>query len=304
MKEALCTQTEVRENIDQRPYVVSADIRLLLEQWAKRTGYSIPEDNFFTSLRADFSSYMKNIFPGFEMVPENELTVGLRKLIGTNDTTIISLDKTYYPSDITLDVTRQIDTSGNNIGLGRRADAPTLLSQFRKFQKTGNTCVALVDDVIFSGDVLRRIAIALTRLNLNVSSIYAAVGIKEGIDLLRNSGYNVFCVREYPDVIDEICERDFYPGVPLSGRLIDVTNNVGAPYILPFGKPGEWASIPNERQKPLSQFCIAQTIKLFGEIENKSNRIITCSATARKVPGMPKDNTRFIDALRVVSQLL
>jgi hypothetical protein len=300
MKEVLSSQIELRENVDRRPYVVSADIRLLLDQWGKSVGYSIPDEKYFTALRANFSSYMKKIFPGYEMISESELTTGLTKLINTDKTAIISLDKTYYSSDLNIDVTRQTDTNGNNKGLSRRANAPTLLSQFRKIRETGNNRISLVDDVIFSGDVLRRIATVLTKLGLRITTIYAGIGIGEGVELLRNSGYNVQCVREFPEVIDEICERDFYPGVPLSGRLVDVENNIGATYILPFGKPREWASIPDDWQKPLSQFCIKQTMSLISEIERVSGKIVQCSQVARNVPGLPRDNTRFTDVLQVV----
>lgn len=73
-----------------------------------------------------------------------------------------------------------------------------------------------------------------------------------------------------------------------------------APYILPFGNPGEWASIPKDRQVPFSRFCLSQTEKLFEGIERASGKSVTCKDLTRGVVGLPRDDTRFVDALRNV----
>lgn len=67
------------------PYVVSADIYLLLQQWAKRHSWSkLPPPEFFADLRRKFANYMRQIFPVFEMVPEGELQQGIQKLTITS----------------------------------------------------------------------------------------------------------------------------------------------------------------------------------------------------------------------------
>lgn len=299
MIESLSNSSEIKEAKDQRPYVVSADVRILLQQWADQNGFKLPEEKFFSGMRSDFGTFMKQVFPGFELVTEEKLSNGLTALV-KKCLYPLSLDRVYYPSQLKLDIARQINEDGRDMGLGRRADSALLLSQFRSLKGSGIDEVSIVDDVIFTGNLIARVGETLGRMGMRVKGIYAGIGIQKGIDLLQGQGYQVECVRTYDSVIDEICERDFYPGVPLSGRLVDPNNNVGAPYILPFGNPGKWASIPEKWQESLSRYCIKQTVKLFEEIENKSGRSVQCADLERKVIGLPGDSTRFVGELRKI----
>ncbi len=75
------------------------------------------------------------------------------------------------------------------------------------------------------------------------------------------------------DVIDQICERDFYFGIAGSGISVRTsTNIVKAPYFLPFGNPVKRASIPIESATYFSNSCITRSILLWQEIEMLSNR--------------------------------
>lgn len=289
---------ESQERGVKKPYIVSADIQTLLRPWAREKGFTMPNMQFFNQLRTDFSGKMKTIFPGFELVGEDELSLGLLKMVRKNNVFPVSLDRVYYRSQPCLDITRVVDNEGQSKGLGKRTDSPLLIRQFKELKKIGLTKVALIDDVIFTGNLLERVSGVLERMGIAVAFIFAGIGIGGGIDRLSVNGRKVFCVRKYPEVIDEICERDFYPGVPLSGRLLSEDNNTGAPYILPFGNPVEWASIPPESQVSFSRFCLNQTVKLFSAIENASGREVTCEEIGRKIIGLPTDGTRFVDALK------
>lgn len=77
------------------------------------------------------------------------------------------------------------------------------------------------------------------------------------------------------DVIDQICERDFYFGIAGSGISVQTgTKITKSPYFLPFGKPVERASIPKEYEQYFSNTCIARSITLWEEIERLSNKKI------------------------------
>lgn len=77
------------------------------------------------------------------------------------------------------------------------------------------------------------------------------------------------------DVIDQICERDFYFGIAGSGiSVLTNTKVVKAPYFLPFGNPVERASIPKKYEKYFSDTCISRSISLWSEIERLSKRKI------------------------------
>lgn len=288
------TPEEVGSN---KPYVVSADIRLLMQNWANKRGFAMPSEQFFDGLRNNFSAKMREMFPGYELVSEEELTQGLNQMVIKNGLTPVSLDRVYYQSNPRLDIARMVDMRGDSRGLGRRSNTPTLLNQFSALKQAGIKEIALVDDVIFSGDLIERVARTIERMGVRVPKVYTGIGISEGVDKLKQAGREVECVKQYDEVIDEICERDFYPGVPYSGRLLATEGNIGAPYILPFGKPVQWASIPEESQVEFSEFCIDQSVQLFKEIERLSGREVRCCDLDRRVVTLPSGNTRFIDAL-------
>jgi hypothetical protein len=290
--------SEIKEVKQECPYVVSEDIVILLEKWSKTKNFTLPNQDFFKQLRLDFTNAMRKIFPAYESVREIELSQGLNTLIKSNDIFSISLDRIYAQSNYNLDISRLVNNDGMDQGLGRRRDRSVLLEQFRNLQKLGVRKAILVDDVIFSGKGLIRILDLLSKLRIEIPTIYAGIAIRDGIKLLKNSGFNVQAVRVYEEVTDEVCERDFYPGVSFCGRSLNNNENVGIPYILPFGNPEDWASIPKNMQIPFSKFCLNQSIKLFEEIEKSSGKYVYCSDLDRKVIGLPNDDTRFTACLR------
>ncbi len=282
-----------------QPYVVSADIYLLLEQWAEQKGFVLPELEFFHQLREEFSSYMKKIFPNFELVSEDEISSGLTRLVAESDLPVISLDRVYFASNLNFKITRLVNKDGLDRGLGHRGGTPPLAQQIRVLKESGVKEVVLVDDVIFSGALLERVIDLFSGVGIQVPLVCAGIGISEGINRI-GSGRGVRCVRTYEKVIDEVCERDFYPGVPLSGRYLAGSENTGIPYLLPFGDPVSWASIPPEWALDFSRFCIEQTVTLFSEIERLSDKPVRCRNLGRKVIELPMDETRYTEVLRKI----
>lgn len=284
----------------QLPYVVSADIYLLLKRWAEKNKFILPSDIFFSQLRENFASHMKSIFMNFEFVSETEILDGLNRLVGKSSLPVVSLDASYFQSEFKFELARLVDKNGNNRGLGRRANTNPLFRQIKELEMSGIKSVVIVDDVLFSGALLERVIKLLARINIEVPFIYVGVGINEGIKRLSNDKCQVICVRTYSNVIDEVCERDFYPGVPLSGRLLAGGSNIGLSYILPFGDPVSWASIPAEKALNFSKFCLQQTISLFEEIETCSHREIYCRDLPRQVIGLQQPSVRYTTLLKKI----
>lgn len=223
-----------------KPYIVSGDIYPLMKRWAENGGFVLPRAEFVEQLRENFSAFMRRIFSGFEFVPEEELSCGLSELVVQSNLPVVSLDDVYIKSELCLEITRLVDTAGKDKGLGSRAGSPSLLHQLRelvrKLAASDVNEIALVDDVIFTGSLIKRVINLLSKKGIRVRIIYAGIGIAEGIRQVIDSKREIRCVRTYEEVIDEICERDFYPGVPLSGRLLAGSDNVGVPYLFPFGR--------------------------------------------------------------------
>jgi hypothetical protein len=280
-----------------KPYVVSADIQLLLARWAEKAGFVMPTGAFMFELREEFRAFMKDIFPEFEFVPEAELVEGMNVLVAESGLMPVCLERVYLHGALHLDISRLVRHNGNDCGFGHRPHTPPLFQQFKKLKGLGLKEVVLVDDVVFSGVHVERVIRCLSRLDIRVPLVCAGVGIAEGVKRIGESKCEVRCVRAYDEVIDEVCERDFYPGVPLSGRLLVGGQNFGVPYVLPLGKPGEWASIPSEWQKRFSEFCVSRAVRLFEEVEARSERMVSCAQLGRMVATLPRDETRFVDAL-------
>lgn len=297
MKEQISNYSEPKEKVTSQPYVVSGDIPILLEEWSMRNDFALPSQRFFNQLRGEFNNEFQQMFPNYEFVDEVELSKELKDMVDKTDLFPISLDRVYYPTSPEISISRITDPQDIKIGLGRRRDSGSLFSQFRELKKMGIKKAVIVDDVVFGGNVLKRVIETCQGIGIDIPVVCTAIAIGNGVDVLKSRGIEVKSVKTYPEVIDEICERDFYPGVPLCGRTIDSIENVGAPYLLPFGNPQKWASIPKAFGRDFSLFCLRQSIELFGEIERVSGKPVTCFDVERKVIGMPNDSTRFIDFL-------
>jgi len=283
-----------------KPYVVSADIYFLMKKWAIQYSFVLPKVEFFRQLREEFSNYMVRIFSNFELVSEDEISIGLTSLVGESGLPVISMDRVYFESKLNFEITRLVDNDGNDYGWGNRPGTPPLKQQIQKLQMSGICEAVIVDDVVFSGILLERTINLLSGIGIHVPLICVGIGIAEGVNRINGTKREILCVRTYKEVIDEVCERDFYPGVPLSGRLLIGGDNIGIPYLLPFGKPEKWASIPSEYVVNFSKFCLRQTIRLFDEIERCSRRAILCRDLGRKVIGLPMDETRYLDVLQKI----
>jgi hypothetical protein len=101
------------------------------------------------------------------------------------------------------------------------------------------------------------------------------------------------------NIIDQICERDFYFGIVGSGISIKNKNNeiCKAPYFTPFGDPITRASIPKDWEKYFSQSCISRSIALWNEIEKLSQKKYLIKDLPEKIYNT-NNNEEIIKVLR------
>lgn len=281
-------------------YVVSEDIKLLLESWLKKSNAIIPEKRFFVNLRKRLKSKLEEIFGenNVIMVQEKELTKGMANIVNSTELPIVSMDRIYGKYDYALDVSRTVTNDLEDCGSAHRFGYSLLEVQILNLKKHKFREVVLVDDVIFSGNGCIDVVVPLKEAGIVVRKVIAGIVIEGGRKELESLGINVIGVKNYDNVIDEICERDFYAGVPFSGRtLAGVKTNIGVPYFFPFGDPAKWASIPQNKVENFSRFCLKQSILLWQEIENINGREMLCSDIPRLPIGAPNNNTSFIHYL-------
>lgn len=290
-------------------YVVSLDVDLLMSQWGRSVGLITPTDDFYIDLRSRLQSFLQNIFARVTFIDSREIRQGL--LVSTTlhrqaGLKVISLERAYledHEVDGRLELTRTVDDSKDDIKIPSvRNGTP---AKHRQFGVLRGKTVALLDDVVFSGRTLISTIKELQNYGVNVHAVTAAVGVKDGVDNLKGTSFGVMdmpdrlaveCLEEFDDVSDQVCERDFFPGVPYSGRA-HYLENTAFPYVLPFGLPGKWASIPEKEITRFSVLCIDNTIALFSEIERINNTHIPCSMVPRPIFGFPNDQTRFVSFL-------
>jgi len=256
-------------------YVVSEDICVLLSLWAKKYGFLPPQPQFLRGLRTAMKNELERIFGQgkIDFLEADHLIIGLKKLTAESGLMPVSLDKSYFFTNHQIEMTRAVDANLADCGESERFGQEKLETQIQKLSLVLPSEIALVDDVIFSGNGIIRLINLFAQRKIAVKKIIAGISIGEGREKIQKLGAEVVSVFHYANVIDEICERDFYPGVPLSGRYVsNQTKETGAPYLYPFGKPTEWASIPPEQAENFSRFCLRQTANLWRHIGSISGK--------------------------------
>ena len=242
----------------EKPYVISAELDLAtadLEQIVKRDSI----EGFRESLDADLRAMGKETL----WVPSNPIRTGLQKAITRTNLPVLSLDDRYVSSaDQYLGISRGIDPLLNDEGYVARCGYPTIENQLRRTYKLGGE-VMLVDDVLFSGEMVAWLADALKPYGVKIGAVVVGIAIAEGIEKLEAEGIEVCALSVFDEVEDEICERDFAI-VPGSGRRIDALAVNSLYFDTQNGRPEKWASITPDAA---NTFCVNSLCRSMGLLQ-------------------------------------
>lgn len=303
-----------------KPYVISEDIDVLLCDWAKRRNFSIPDHSFFREMRAEFYTSLQECL-GYSNGAENivhavsveELKNGMTELIGNISMPIVSVDTVYTPREFpVIEITRMVDRRHWKLGTGSRTSTPIKDQISALPESYRSSPIAICDDVVFGGDSIIDLIVACEEENVTVGALILGISVRSGIDAILNKfpHVRIFSVREYGNVRDEICERDFWIGVPQSGRLVGKRENgipvpivpeTGVPYLLPFGSPKnvtKWSTLEPIYINRWSHSCLSLSIRLWEEVGRISGREVLCSDIERIPFGFPNSATSFVKYLR------
>lgn len=291
-------------------YVVSGDIDILMGRWCENNHLKAPSSAFYVDLRQKMTEFLGEIFARVTFVDSMEIREGLLDAVASHRKdgyAVISLERAYLDDsevDGRIELTRSVDDYLEEIRTpATRNGTPGRRIQFGRLQRKD---IALVDNVVFSGKTLIGTIGELHQYHARVHAVTAAIGVKDGVNNLRERTFGVTgqplhlridCLEEFDDVSDQVCERDFYPGAPYSGRE-HLSDRGAFPYILPFGRLGKWASIPDKEANRFSRLCLDNTIALFSEVERLNGIHVACSMIPRPVFGSLRGETRFIDFLK------
>lgn len=281
-----------------KPYVVSEDIDVLLERWAKRHSFQLPPASFFKRLRKQMVCVFTKMFTNVEFIPSRDL-VNPSSPDDVRGLPFVTLDRVYADTPYRIELSRTVGSDLSDGPVGTRGGAPDLQTQLAtlKGALNGQTDIVIYDDVVFSGHFLSEACRTIEGAGLRIRKVLCGIGIDEGVERVTQGGWSIECLKTYAEVVDQVCERDFYPGVDCSGRTLASNPTFGLPYLRPFGDPVKWASIPAECAADFSRFCITQSIDLFREIGRVSGRAVPCSVIDRKLANMGSNGASFVDYL-------
>ena len=160
--------------------------------------------------------------------------------------------------------------------------------------------ISLIDDVVFSGSMICKVAQALAEKNVFVKEVLSAVSVKENLPAITNLGIQVNSYFYITNVLDEVCERDFYFGVAQSGQsqLLDNNQVVKMPYFSPFGFPVESASVPEDKAIDFSKECLKCSYDLWNEIQKNSNKVVTSNDLPETILNTPNEPFEILPLLQ------
>lgn len=185
----------------------------------------------------------------------------------------------------TLEINRVIGNDGEIIGLGPRPGHEDLVTQIESISRRANgRPIAIVEDGTFTGATLCTVLELFERVRARVEAIVLGFAFPKAIDALKarvNGSVHTIEVTSHSQLLDWMPDHDFMPLIPncgrtfgstVSGRIQPYYTSEGwsyaAPYIYPFGRPAEWASIPEAAALRFSVECLNLTRDFFSEISH------------------------------------
>ncbi|HSX36157.1 MAG TPA: hypothetical protein VLH84_04465 [Patescibacteria group bacterium] len=230
-----------------KPYVISAELDLAGAGFEEIVD---PQrvDDFRQSLDAELRSYGKQV----QWVDSATLKDGLAQRVAATRLPTASLDQRFvHGAAYCLGISRAVDDSLQDVGYVPRAGFPAIQRQLDELAAREQE-VVVVDDVLFSGEMLHQLRTDLAARGVRLSGVICGIAIGEGAEKLEAEGIGVDAVLRFDDVDDEICERDFAV-VPGSGRRLSSGLQNAFYFDNLYGRPSQWASIPAAR---VADFCV------------------------------------------------
>jgi len=298
----------VRKN-SKPTYLLVLDLPEMMEAYErvgddKGNGLKIPDAAFFKERQQRLATKLQETVPEcyVETIEANKLTnqivASLHKLLAaTPEAVVISTvpSVAWKTSGICARINRLVDPKGNSFGVGPRPGNPSIHSQFLEIKElSSRRPVILVEDGSFTGGTMIKMIEICNELHIEIKCLvigFLFASAKEAILKVFHREEDIHYWRE-GNFFDWMPDHDFYPFVPNAGKVIGFSYNANQivrhmpvrlhnglslckPYILPYGNPVEWASIPQDQAKKFSTFCIHEARDIFWEMFRLNGRHIT-----------------------------
>lgn len=304
------------EVVKGNTYLVTEDLSKIITRWCtdeKNKPYPDPEGQFYKEIMESLcESLQEYCFPDKTVkvinLPRESFAdiLDRRKSHDANalNEFWVSLDDVYAnvgtkgQDGFQISITRFVDKDDGELERGPRPESnfdtidEQILACARSWRSAGGPSrpVVLIDDGTFTGKTITTVLEKLADEEIFVDSIRLGVANPSAITAIakwkhRKTGRSIRflgCLKLCPPVFDWVAERDFFPGVPFSGRVVGkIENNVvvpqrAAPSNKPFRKPyllgtsmgriEEWARIDRGKSE-FTCAAIKLSIKLWAELE-------------------------------------
>lgn len=281
----------------QGTYVVTYDVASRLQVFRPKTlTIPRPDDQLFERFHMGLFQKIQQALPGIN-IDTIEMSELRRKIWEQVNARITDLDQQAVLSTcpeiadsnpksegLLLNINRLFNTDGQLIGHGPRPGFEPLEKQYDDLAtRIASRSVVLIEDGAFSGGTLRSVLHELNSRGITVTAIIIGFCCTRAKFVLGNffSGELVI-VHPIENLLDWIPDHDLIPFIPNCGRVLGETTDSGFmpvrnaegfscayPYILPFGKIEEWASLPIEGARDLSRLCLDTSIELFSRVGPK-----------------------------------
>lgn len=307
----------------EKTYYVSQDLETIMARWCGDPVRALiaPNPSFFEELRSDLVSAIQH---AFRDEVEDELgkkyrvvvhALGLldlrdvRREPGDRREFWITLDDITVPSwDYHLEVTRIYDRDARKLGVGSRNRTKTILQQIADCQAkyaayaetTSNPKIVLADDGAYEGGSILRVARELKKHGLPVHTVKLGFATSKGYDAIltemqppefdRHVNLGVSSSSKTEGIHVWVCERDFYLGVPRSGRTYGILQQpdgaaphklpICFPYVEPFAVSRGGGSM-NVGKFSFGRSQIEASIRLWSEIERLNDKTFLVSDIPR-----------------------
>ena len=321
-------------------YVVTYDVASRLQAFRPKTS-TIPrsDDPLFERFHMGLFQKVQQALPGISIdtIGMNELRRKIWEQVESRVTdlgqqAVLSTcpeiaDSNPKSEGLLLNINRLFNTDGQLIGHGPRPGFEPLDKQFdRLASRIAGRSVVLIEDGAFSGGTLRFVLQELSGRGITVTAIIIGFCCTRAKFVLGNFFKGeLVVVHPIENLLDWIPDHDLIPFIPNCGRVLgDVSNNgfmpirradgfsCAYPYILPFGKIEEWASLPIEGAQELSRLCLDTSIEIFDRVGPKMTIGELLGANSRvsmpiEIGGhgaMTALDTRIVEFLEIVRKKL
>lgn len=198
-----------------------------------------------------------------------------------------------------IEMNRIVDVNGNILGFGPRPGTDLLSRQIASIGAFAHgKSIVIAEDGTFSGGTIEFLVKQFTKRCIEVAGVVVGICFPvaaKSLGKLFNG--NLMVVEETEEPFEWIPDHDFLPFIPNCGRVfgsmfgdegMPLYNQDGIsfcfPYILPFGNPAKWASIPQEHAANFSLFCLEQALGIFSYLDKLNGRHLTVHDLLGAVP--------------------